>query len=212
MAQLERRLGDIEDPGSGSAHRSAANTSIEHLERRMDNVVGRLSHEPSHDDSNTNEVPSMNLELRHPLEYDDAAPMNSPSLDISMQTGPPLTEPPPRHSIECLNYELQVLWLQKYHSWFPILHHTSISSAFSDRQRQQCLVQKAIMAVTVWDVLGMPWERRQSNSHSLRQEVILGSMEYLNLRSIQSLLILSILFWGEGKWSEYGSVIAMCKR
>ena len=175
-------------------------------------MVGRLSHEPSQDDSDANDVPSTNLQLRHTLEYNDAGPMNSPSLDIHMETGTPLTESPPNHSIECLNYELQVLWLQKYHPWFPILHHTSISSAFSDRQREQCLVQKAIMAVTVRDVLGVPWERRQLNSHSFRQEVILESMECLNLRSIQSLLILSILFWGEGKWSEYGSVIAMCKR
>ncbi|KAL5338802.1 hypothetical protein BJX70DRAFT_188341 [Aspergillus crustosus] len=38
------------------------------------------------------------------------------------------------------------------------------------------------------------------------------AMRSLSLCSIQALLILAMSFWGEGRWVEYGNLIAMCKR
>lgn len=111
-----------------------------------------------------------------------------------------------------LAYEIQLVWLQKYQPWFPIMHHTSVSGAFSASENAPGLLQKAIMAVTIWDTPAIPWERKQFLSESLSQEVILNAMGSLHLRTVQALLTLLILFWGEGKWVQYSNLAAMCKR
>ncbi|KAL3490403.1 hypothetical protein BJX62DRAFT_252046 [Aspergillus germanicus] len=114
--------------------------------------------------------------------------------------------------LEGLEFDFQALWFENYHSWFPILHNTSIRSAFMDDRLDQFLVRKAIMAVTIWDAPRMPWEQKQLCSQRLYKEIIMDCLGSSTLRSVQALLILSMLHWGKGKWCEYSNLIAMCKR
>lgn len=177
----------------------------------MEEVVGLLSEKPSR--TETNEVASTSQEPSQ-FGFGNTKRLRTPQSNaVHMESDPsPLVESPENILIEPLRYELQMVWLQRYHPWFPILHHTSVGQAFSEASSTHCLLQKAIMAVTIWDIPGVSWEQKQFSSATLRQEVILGAMNSLTLRSVQSLLILSILLLGEGKWPQYGSLTAMCQR
>ncbi|KAJ5098886.1 hypothetical protein N7532_005887 [Penicillium argentinense] len=200
-------------PGLRAGYVSQLEKRVEDLERKMEKVVGRLSEEPSHTQTETNNVSST---IREPptLDFGNAETLRTPQSNaVRMETDPsPLVASPQDLLIEPLRYELQMVWLQRYHPWFPILHHTSVSQAFSEATSTQCLLRKAIEAVTIWDIPGITWEQKQISSTTLRQEVISSAMESLNLRCIQALLILSILFWGEGKWLPYSNLTAMCQR
>lgn len=175
----------------------------------MDEVVSRLSPEPSE------EVPVGNgaalLDDQPMNQAIEPRSQNGTLLDVSLDNSHDTESSSPRW-LEGLEFELRSAWLQQYQSWFPILHHTSVSNVLLDDRPEQRLVAKAIMAVNVLDVGGMPWEQRLTWSQKIREEVILECLTSTTLRSVQALLILSMLFWGEGKWSEYGNLIAMCRR
>lgn len=179
----------------------------------MAEVVGRLSEEPSYTRTETNYVPLTSQEPPQ-ISFGSSETLRTPqSSAVQMETDPsPLVASPDNILIEPLRYDLQMIWLQRYRPWFPILHHTSVSQAFSEASSTQCLLQKAIIAVTIWDIPSISSEQKQLVSTNLRQEVILVAMESLTLRSVQSLLILSILFWGEGNWVKYSNLTAMCQR
>ncbi|KAL5338803.1 hypothetical protein BJX70DRAFT_398362 [Aspergillus crustosus] len=94
------------------------------------------------------------------------------SLDSG--AGPPLasqmtnhgtSESQPRISI---GSELHAAWLQKYQQWFPILHHTSVSNSFGGMKLEHGLIQKAIMAVTLWDMSEIPLEKKETETEQPR--------------------------------------------
>ncbi|KAI9929456.1 hypothetical protein MW887_000928 [Aspergillus wentii] len=178
-------------PGLRAGYVSELDKRLGQLERRMNALEGQALHEPSEHASH--DSPLILPEVHRGTELPSTQPDMMVDAVYTMPTG---------------SDELQSVWLQKYHPWFPIMHHTSIVSAFSEPS----LVQKAITAVIIWDIPGLPLEQRQSQSEKLRQEAILAAMPSLNLASIQALLILAILYWGEGSWTMYSNVIAMCKR
>lgn len=175
----------------------------EDLERQMEDVLGRLSQsQPSQPPTERDDLattPSTGR-LAPPLCVQNVESTSSPQPDTApMET-------------TALTYELQLVWLQKYQPWFPVMHHTSVSDAFVEAENGPGLLQKAVKAVAIWDSPGIPLERKQFLSESLRQEVIVNAMGSLHLRTVQALLTLSILFWGEGKWVQYSNLAAMCKR
>nr|L7WMF9.1 RecName: Full=Notoamide biosynthesis cluster transcriptional coactivator notQ'; AltName: Full=Notoamide biosynthesis cluster protein Q' [Aspergillus versicolor]AGC83588.1 transcription factor [Aspergillus versicolor] len=173
-------------PGLRAGYVSQLEKRVEDLERQMEDVLGRLSQsqpsQPATERDDLATTPSTGR-LAPPLCVQNVESTNSPQAD----TAPVETT--------ALTYELQLVWLQKYQPWFPIMHHTS-----------------AVKAVAIWDSPGIPWERKQFLSERLRQEVIVNAMGSLHLRTVQALLTLSILFWGEGKWVQYSNLAAMCKR
>lgn len=179
----------------------------------MEEVLGRFSPEPSQRPAQMGGEHFASQQSPH-AEYSNVESMGSPmgSSHVQLITGSPPTASPQRHFIEPLKDELQMIWLQKYHPWFPILHHTSVSLTFSEIVAVQSPLQKAITAVTIWDVPGISSEQKKFTSETIRQEVVIDAMESFDFRSIQALLILSILFWGEGKWHQYSSLIAISKR
>lgn len=175
----------------------------------MNDVVDRLSRDSS---QNETEIDITSPPTPQPLiqsNQETVGPLNSPPSDVlaHIHAGG-LTQPSNNESISPPDWESHDMWLQNYQHWFPILHRTSVSDAFCRRD----VLHKAIVAITIWDIATMSWDWRQAQSYKLRQEVILEAMTGVNLRSIQSLLIISIHLWGKGKWPEYSSTTAICKR
>ena len=159
-------------------------------------------------------APSMELHTSPQLEYDSTEHRNiTRPEDVQLDQNTPCTGvASPSQAANPLDNELQDLWLQRYHPWFPILHHTSMRAAFSGTVPDRSLVRKAITAVTIWDIPGLSTDYKLAQSGSLSQEVVLKAMGSSNFDSLQGLLILAMLAWGEGKWSQCGNLIALCKR
>ncbi|KAL4868237.1 hypothetical protein BDV12DRAFT_197459 [Aspergillus spectabilis] len=201
-------------PGLRAGYVSKLESRLVQLEKRMDDFVSRCPPGLSPGNMSADVMFPMTAPTRGNIERDDTGPPST-NLDLHLNRqmeNDGTTKSLSENSIEHLNHELHTLWLQRYQQWFPILHHTSVSNAFSGNLLEQALVQKAIMAVTIWDIPVMLFEQRQFHSERLQKEVIPSAMTSMSLRSIQSLLILAILFWGEAKWIEYSNLIAMCRR
>jgi hypothetical protein len=185
----------------------------------MDGIVSQLSRERSRsveslpNAGELNSAVSFDLQNPQPLSYRSAEHMSSAQPDdLQLYRNTSCAAPPSILTNESLHYELQALWLQNYHPWFPILHHTTVKAAFSETRQDPSPVQKAIMAVTIRDTRGISAEQNLSQSAKMAEEVTLEAISSLCLSSVQALLILSILAWGEGKWVQCSNLIAVCKR
>lgn len=129
-----------------------------------------------------------------------------------------------RHSIQFdpLSYpvlsELCAIWFNKYHPWFPILHQPSLTTSLqhlrSSQASNQYLVVKAICAVTLvhYDSPLVSMEERTQWSDSSREEICYQALKQVSLQSLQALLILSNLDYGEGRFEQFWNLIALCKR
>lgn len=142
-----------------------------------------LSHQSRQHDHNS-------VDLMSPSQSDDLHPAPD-----SLDTVIPLSN----YDNESFNQQLKYLWIQKFHPWFPILHHTSVAGDFSIPG--QSIVHRAIMAATTLYVPGISLEQKICQSETIREEVYLKSITSLSLASVQALLILAFLCFGEGKWS-----------
>ena len=98
-------------------------------------------------------------------------------------------------------------WFAKYHPWFPILHQITLL----EELKTPCLycsahvlVFQAIAAVTAVE--------QRKRSDAIRDTIFLAVSKTLTLRSLQALLILTILDYGDGKIPQFYNLIAVCKR
>lgn len=114
--------------------------------------------------------------------------------------------------------ELCSIWFKRYHPWFPILHQPSLTASLQNLEGSEALREyltvKAICAVTLTHYespLVSAGERRQW-SESLRESVCYRAMQQLSLQSVQALLIISNLEYGDGRFEQFWNVIALCKR
>ncbi|KAJ5108660.1 hypothetical protein N7456_005335 [Penicillium angulare] len=205
-------------PGLRAGYVSQLEKRVDDLERRMDEVVGQLSYErsrhiePAHAETETT-VESSIASSAPQVSYDNAEGVNIAQPDdlrLNHDAYAPVALGDPTE--ESLKFELQESWLRNYQPWFPILHRTTVVNAFSTTLPGQTLIQKAIMAVTIWDMPGMLPEHKQSHSKKLHEEVVLSAMASSRFSCLQALLVLAMLSWGEGKWSECGHLLAICKR
>lgn len=114
--------------------------------------------------------------------------------------------------------ELCAIWFKKYHPWFPILHQPSLTASLqhleSSKTSDQYLVIKAICAVTLvhYESPLVSMDERNQWSDSLRDAICSQALKQVSLQSIQALLILSNLDYGEGRFEQFWNLIALCKR
>lgn len=116
--------------------------------------------------------------------------------------------------------ELCNVWFDKFHRWFPILHQASLLQTLQDQSVSVNLspyyqVLKAIAAVTlphVGFVTTLSHDQRQILSAEYAQNIAIHAMEFLSLSSLQAVLIISVLEFGNGKLSKFWNLIALCKR
>lgn len=108
-------------------------------------------------------------------------------------------------------------WFERYHPWFPILHQISLIEELGKPClfcSPQLVVYKAIVAV-IGSAFSVPEFKHAPASQydeMLRKEIILEAVGNIRLRSLQALLILTIMDYGVGKFSSVWNLIAICKR
>lgn len=114
--------------------------------------------------------------------------------------------------------ELCSIWFKKYHPWFPILHQPSLTASLQNLEGSEALRQylavKAICAVTLthYESPLVGADERRQWSDSLRESVCCQAMQQTCLQSVQALLIISNLDYGEGRFEQFWNIIALCKR
>lgn len=116
--------------------------------------------------------------------------------------------------------ELLDTWFSDYYRWIPILHKPSLLDTLHTpflKESQLYIVLKAITAVTVTDTQKTRLSRlcdedRQRLALSFRCQVVMEAMGSLSLQSLQALLVITILDYGAGKFSDFWNLVALCKR
>jgi hypothetical protein len=123
---------------------------------------------------------------------------------------------PHQHSKVFLNDERV---LEKYHSWFPILHQPSLLEVLQTSpflpNTVQYIVFRAIAAVTIthsYPSDSLTNNQRHTLSNELRGQVIMEAIGQLSLQSLQAILILSIREYGSGRLAEFWNLVALAKR
>lgn len=114
--------------------------------------------------------------------------------------------------------ELCSIWFNQYHPWFPILHQPSLTASLQHLDGSGTLnpylTVKAICAVTLchYESHLVSSEERKQWSDSLRDAVCTQALNQVSLHSVQALLIISNLEYGEGRFEQFWNLIALCKR
>ncbi|KAJ5596529.1 hypothetical protein N7450_002987 [Penicillium hetheringtonii] len=114
--------------------------------------------------------------------------------------------------------ELCAIWFKRYHPWFPILHQPSLIASLqqlkSSKDLDQSLAVKAICVVTLphYESPLVSLDERNQWSASLRDSICCQALKQVSLQSLQALLILSNLDYGEGRFEQFWNLIALCKR
>lgn len=112
------------------------------------------------------------------------------------------------------------VWFDKFHRWFPILHHLSLLNVLEDQGQNLELsplyvVLKAIAAVTLPSTPcpdTLKQYERQELSYAYCQDITMHSMDNLSLPSLQAVLIITVNELGAGKMSKFWNLVALCKR
>jgi hypothetical protein len=110
------------------------------------------------------------------------------------------------------------LWFREYHTWFPLMHQQTLTRCLEESTNLagtgRHLVLQAITAATIES--GSRSETVQDDSRALRiklkESTILAALNSPCLDSIQALLVLSMLQYGNGCLTEAGNLLAICRK
>lgn len=110
------------------------------------------------------------------------------------------------------------LWFEEYHAWFPLMHQQTLMrclegfTTISDTGRP--LVFQAVTAATLGSIghQGLMAEDIKTLRRSLKNTTILAALNSPSLDSIQALLVLSMLQYGNSCLTEAGNMLAMCRK
>jgi hypothetical protein len=110
------------------------------------------------------------------------------------------------------------VWFEKYHPCFPLLHQQTLLQCLDNftgiASTGRALVLQAIAAATLESVDGVDATPNSSRSQGkeLKNATVLAALNTPCLDSIQALLILSMLQYGNGCTAEAGNLLAMCRK
>jgi hypothetical protein len=110
------------------------------------------------------------------------------------------------------------MWFEKYHPWFPLLHQQTLLHCldnFADiASTGRPLVLQAIVAATLESVDSVNSTPKDSHDQGteLKNATVLATLNSPSLDSVQALLVLSMLQYGNGCIAEAGNLLAMCRK
>ncbi|SMQ47060.1 unnamed protein product [Zymoseptoria tritici ST99CH_3D1] len=147
-----------------------------------------------------------------PYSYQDDQPSREASTvtPAAANTTDPFAEP-------ALS-ELCMIWFQKYHRWFPIMHQPSFMEMVTQRRGagflDKDLAVHAIVAMTLFDskILSLDQQRRGEIQHQLTENILTESMGRKTLDAVQAMLILSVLHYSEGHFMRSWNSLAIARR
>jgi len=110
------------------------------------------------------------------------------------------------------------LWFEEYHAWFPLMHQQTLMrclegfTTISDTGRP--LVFQAVAAATLGSISHQDLMAEDVGTlrSSLKNITILAALNSPSLDSIQALLVLSMLQYGNSCLTEAGNLLAMCRK
>jgi hypothetical protein len=110
------------------------------------------------------------------------------------------------------------VWFEKYHPWFPLLHQQTLLQCLDDSSdiasTGRPLVLQAIVAATLESTESV--NATPNNPHNqgteLKNVTVLAALNAPCLDSIQALLVLSMVQYGNGCITEAGNLLAMCRK
>ncbi|KAL4883411.1 hypothetical protein BJY04DRAFT_216235 [Aspergillus karnatakaensis] len=111
------------------------------------------------------------------------------------------------------------IWFDKYHPWFPIFHRDTVHKRCQNLSSESGivipLIYKAMAAAVVHsctlDRTATILQQRRL-SEKMRDKAILAGMRNASIESLQALLIISIIEYGDGRTSQFSSLITICRR
>ena len=110
------------------------------------------------------------------------------------------------------------LWFEEYHAWFPLMHQQTLVRCLEGfttmSETSRPLVFQAITAATLESTShqGLTAEDVKGLRDSLKDATILAALNSSSLDSIQALLVLSMLQYGNSCLTEAGNLLAMCRK
>jgi hypothetical protein len=110
------------------------------------------------------------------------------------------------------------VWFEKYHPWFPLLHRQTLSQCLDDSadiaSTGRPLVLQAIVAATLesTESVNATPKSPHDQGKELKNVTVLAALNAPCLDSIQALLVLSMVQYGNGCITEAGNLLAMCRK
>jgi hypothetical protein len=110
------------------------------------------------------------------------------------------------------------LWFGEYNTWFPLMHQQTLTRCLEGFTNLagtgRPLVLQAITAATIESSSRseMVQEDVKDLRIKLKESTILAALNSPCLDSIQALLVLSMLQYGNGCMTEAGNLLAMCRK
>lgn len=109
------------------------------------------------------------------------------------------------------------IWFRDYHPWFPVIHQQTLNACldtFNDITHcPRPLLFRAIAVATIASAESCLEDLDQIDmSTQLKDAIILNALDTPCLDSVQALLILSMVRYGDGHDSEASNLLAMCRR
>lgn len=115
--------------------------------------------------------------------------------------------------------ELCATWFRRYHRFFPILHRATVMqtvhSPDAAERSTYLLVAKAIVAVSLQhsDILReCTMAQREQWQSQISSSILIECVDNQSVQSVQALLILSILHYGDGRFLRSWNLLAMARR
>ena len=185
---------------------------------QRNNDSSLLSESMSHDsvpEQSNYDATTTTTTTRYEIPNDRAAFVATPPMNVDdLASGAETMSP-------AILSELIDLWFSHYYSWIPILHKPTVWETLQDThslpESPLYIVFKAITAVTITDTKQTPLsqlcdEDRERLALSFRCQIVMEAMGSTSLQSLQALIIVSILDYGAGRFSDFWNLVALGKR
>ncbi|KXT14314.1 hypothetical protein AC579_8409 [Pseudocercospora musae] len=205
---------------------AVVNKHVEQVESRLAQVETRLDHGTSQvgvSNGRVRNATSMSMEgeaISMPMVddniEDDEIPAHERTLpDAALEVSSSASQgyvPKPLVS------EVIDVWFREYHPWFPILHQPTFVRIVNEAEiaipQQRELVVLAITVATTGQMRDTPPDQVRASQwrEELTTSVLSRAVSKASLDSIQALLILSTLSYGEGRLMEAWNLLAVCRR
>lgn len=110
------------------------------------------------------------------------------------------------------------LWFEEYHAWFPLMHQQTLARSLEGfttlSETGRPLLFQAITVATLESASrqDLVSEDAKFLRNSLKDTVILTALNSPSLDSIQALLVLSMMQYGNSCLTEAGNLLAMCRK
>ena len=208
VVQLEQRVAVVE-----------ANTSIDNRD-----PLGQIE-QSLEDTHGTYEISNADQILSNGSNLCDSA-ISGPSIAGMRSLTPPSLEG--AHSRQTLNImptenflrksdlaRSCELWFEEYHTWFPLLHQQTLIRCLEGYTNILDTGRPLVLQAITVAALG---STRRSHDDSdvlkddLKNATVLAALNASSLDSIQALLVLSMLQYGNSHLAEAGNLLAVCRK